>query len=405
MIDLLERLKGRRRLTVIVVVVLVIAISWSEFVDRKSQNYVNSATFQAIGAFATARLLNAGITVAKSVQVGAGVSFQPLEVLDPVHDLVEQYSSIMKLSIGSLVTQKLLLEIVSSTFFKTLLTTLGLILIASLYVEKGLYSPLLLKLFALAGLVRFLFVFAVACNALVDEAYVNPKTEKNMAELEILSREINHFEVGVGVSLEERETLETQLEALLEDREKIIVQIEKSQRQVELIQEERKIAQSALENIDSQLSFATKINPFSKNLVRQNAQADFNEVKENLNAELRDLEKIKSHLQNIDKSSAEIRAMLAGEGSQRWFSSFSSRFSSFRDFARVDNLKERIEAFIPAMLNLMALFVFKTLIMPLLFLFLLLRGFRYIWGVDLREFVKAEVANVAAELKMDKKSS
>jgi hypothetical protein len=36
------------------------------------------------------------------------------------------------------------------------------------------------------------------------------------------------------------------------------------------------------------------------------------------------------------------------------------------------------------MLNLMALFILKTLILPLLFLWLLFRGFRYIWGIDLR---------------------
>lgn len=104
---LFELVKGKRRLAVAVVVILVIAVSWSGFVDRKSQQYVDRAFIQALGAFATARLLNATITVAKSVQVGAGVSFQPLEVLDPVHDLVEQYSSIMKFSLASLVTQKL----------------------------------------------------------------------------------------------------------------------------------------------------------------------------------------------------------------------------------------------------------------------------------------------------------
>lgn len=399
---LFELVKGKRRLAVAVVVILVIAVSWSGFVDRKSQQYVDRAFIQALGAFATARLLNATITVAKSVQVGAGVSFQPLEVLDPVHDLVEQYSSIMKFSLASLVTQKLLLEIVSTRFFKIMLTALGLVLIACLFYAQGKYSPIIVKLFALAGLVRFVFVLAIALNALVDDAYVNPKTKKNIADLEMLSREVENFEAVGELSFEDRNNFQNQLDVMASDRELLVGEMESIKEQVMNTREKMALAQKALEDIEEQRDFLNKINLFTKDLNLKNARDDFNELEEALSYQLKNLKQAESQVRKIDRSATDIKAKLSGEIKQGWFSDFSSRVSSFRDFARADNLKERIETFIPAVVNLMALFVFKTLIMPLLFLFILLRGFRNILGIDLRAFVKAEVANVATELKMDK---
>ncbi|MFO7578131.1 MAG: hypothetical protein R6W66_10435 [Pelovirga sp.] len=256
---------------VALILLLVVAVSWSGYIDRQTENYVNNATLQAVAAFATARVLNAGISVAKSIQVGAVVSVHPLEVLDPVHDLVEQYSSIMKLAIGSLVIQKVLLEIVATGFFKILLTILAVLLIASLFAADGVFSALMFKVFSLACLVRFLLLLAVGINGLVDEVYVNHRTQQNMAELETLSREVD-------------------------------------------------------------------------------ALAATGEV--------------------------------AGTDTS-WYADMTSRFAAARDLVSLEKLQEKAEVAVPAMLNLMALFMLKTLLLPLLFLWLLVRGFRAIWGIDL----------------------
>lgn len=254
---------------VVLIILLIVAASWSGYIDRQTESYVNQATVQALAAFATARVLNAGISVAKSVEVGAVVSVQPLEILDPVHDLVEQYSAIMKLAIGSLVIQKVLLEIVATGFFKILLTLLAALLLASLLLSNGNFSTLMFRIFILVCLARFLLILAVGLNGLVDNIYVNNKTEQNMVELELLSLEVNEL----------------------------------------------------------------------------------------------------------------TAAKVPGETS--WHSGISSKFSAAIDLINLENLKKKAEVAVPAMLNLMALFILKTLILPLLFLWLLLRGFRSIWGLNL----------------------
>jgi hypothetical protein len=54
---------------------------------------------EAAAVFATARALNAAISVAKSVQLSAGVGVQgaaqPFQVLDPIDKLIEEFSSLM----------------------------------------------------------------------------------------------------------------------------------------------------------------------------------------------------------------------------------------------------------------------------------------------------------------------
>lgn len=265
----MRKSQGRSKLLLALILLLIVAVSWSGYIDRRTDSYVNKATVQALAAFASARVLNAGITVAKSVQVGAVVSVQPLEILDPVHDLVEQYSSVMKLAIGSLVIQKVLLEIVATGFFKILLTLLSLLLLTSLFVGSTGQSTQMFRLFALACLVRFLLILAVGLNGLVDTIYVDNKTRQNMVELEKLSREVD-----------------------------------------------------ALTTSD-----------------------------------------------DSDDSS--------------WYTGITSRFSAAKELINLDKLKQKIEAAVPAVLNLMALFILKTLILPLLFLWLLLRGFSSVWKIDL----------------------
>ncbi len=100
----------------------MVLLSWLDTADRRTEAHVDATMVQALAAFATARALNGGISVLQSTEVGVGVaSTQPLEILDPLNDMVEDYADVMQLSIGSLVTQKVLVEIVSTHAFKLLL--------------------------------------------------------------------------------------------------------------------------------------------------------------------------------------------------------------------------------------------------------------------------------------------
>lgn len=50
---------------------------------------------QATALFATARVIDGAVSVAQTVEVSAGIGVQPGQVLDPVNDLVERFSTMM----------------------------------------------------------------------------------------------------------------------------------------------------------------------------------------------------------------------------------------------------------------------------------------------------------------------
>jgi hypothetical protein len=89
---------------------------WNGRLDSFATDQVEAGLTRALLAFAIARGLNGVISVAQGTEValepaGVGVKLSPGEILDPVNDLVEQFSSVMLLASASLGLQKLLLLI------------------------------------------------------------------------------------------------------------------------------------------------------------------------------------------------------------------------------------------------------------------------------------------------------
>ncbi|UCE32802.1 MAG: hypothetical protein JSW68_02110 [Burkholderiales bacterium] len=86
---------------------------------------------RALASFATARALNAVISVAQGTELsaqplGVGVSVAPGQVLDPVNDMVEQFSNLMLAASVSFGIQKMLIGIGAWWTVSLVLTGLAL---------------------------------------------------------------------------------------------------------------------------------------------------------------------------------------------------------------------------------------------------------------------------------------
>lgn len=80
--------------------VAVLGCAWLAPLDSAASDHAEAGLKRALASFATARALNAVISVVQGTEVavqpiGVGVVFTPGQVLDPVNDLVEQFSSLM----------------------------------------------------------------------------------------------------------------------------------------------------------------------------------------------------------------------------------------------------------------------------------------------------------------------
>jgi len=89
-----------RRSLLLLGLALVLSSAWLAPLDSSASRYVEASLKRALVSFATARTLNAVISVVQGTQVavqpgGVGVTFTPGQVLDPINDLVEQFSLLM----------------------------------------------------------------------------------------------------------------------------------------------------------------------------------------------------------------------------------------------------------------------------------------------------------------------
>jgi hypothetical protein len=249
---------NQNRVYILTAITLLVLFSWFDFFDKMSTEYVDNAIVQGTITFGTARAFNAAISVLQSIQVGIfGSSVTIGEMLDPINDLVEQFSTLMKYALGSLIIQKLLLEIVSEIFFKVLISISGAILIFTTFMRNIKHFNVAMKIFVFMLFLRYIVILAITMNAAVDNAFIEEKFQKNIQTLESY---------------------------------------------------------------------------------------------------------------NIDFES---------------ISNITDKIKAFK--TKISELVDKMNEAVPTILNLMALFTFRVMILPLIFLYLFLKGFKFIWGIELKE--------------------
>lgn len=107
------------RLATLALVLLFVVLSWSEDISAMANAQVDAGLKRSLVSFASARALNAIISVVQGTEVvvqplGVGITLALGQVLDPINDLVEQFSSIMLVASVAFGIQKLLLAVASN---------------------------------------------------------------------------------------------------------------------------------------------------------------------------------------------------------------------------------------------------------------------------------------------------
>ncbi|RTR05218.1 hypothetical protein [Halomonas nitroreducens] len=385
----MDRLSPRSRTAILcLMAAAMVLMSLRDTADRRTEAYVEAAMAQALAAFATARALNGGISVLQSTEVGVGVaSTQPLEVLDPLNDMVEDYADIMQLSIGSLVTQKVLIEIVSTDLFKLLLTLSGLLLVLSLVLRRGRHAPFFLKAFLLAALARFVLVVAMLLNGLVDQAVIDARAESNMATVDGLAHDIAGLEGRAPLGERSRDALEQRLTRLEADRQRLAAERAEGQQRLAAARAAVDRASADLARHESQLGLVERLNLFRRDDAQARLQRHLEARRERRDESREAQRRLADRWERLEADIAATHEALSGEPDEGWLSGLTARLASLRNATSLEALSGRVEASVTAMLTLMALFLFRTLLLPLAMLVLLLKGFRLIWRLDHRRWL------------------
>lgn len=109
-----------------------------EPLSAASQRVLEANLVQAASLFAVARIVDGAISVAQTAEISVGIGIQPGQILDPVNDLVERFSSAM-LGASIMLGGAVLLIRTGDLLGLPVLLPLGLlVIVASLWLPGGL---------------------------------------------------------------------------------------------------------------------------------------------------------------------------------------------------------------------------------------------------------------------------
>lgn len=156
-----------------IIAALLITVSATGLIDKKSEEYTGEAFTRALITFGIARGLNGVISVAQGTEIalhpaGLGINFTPGQILDPINDLVEQFSWVMLASSASLGIQKILLAISSTLVLTVFFVFLLTIFILSVW-RENLFNPVFSKYLTLSVIVLLFIRFSVPVAMLASE--------------------------------------------------------------------------------------------------------------------------------------------------------------------------------------------------------------------------------------------
>lgn len=378
------------RFGVALLIVALVAVSWFKPVDENTEAYVDRSLVVALSSYGVARVVNAGVSVAQSVETGVGVaSVEPFQALDPLNDLAEDFASVMKLSIGALIILKLMVEITSGLLFKVLFTAFGgVLLVQMLWKPLGLNA--VAKAFLLVGFIRFSLVAIILLVGLVSTAFIDEETRENTEQLASFSELVESYSDQQELTPDERLRLQEQRSELEQRQDRLIEHIEAQAETVEAARIEMEDAQRKLADIKGRLATFDRLNLFVQSNEQRTAQTNAEDKRAQYQDELDALKDIQSSLQATRDDLQTVGRLLAGEPrEQGWFSGLSSRLSAISDFVSIERVQQASEQAVTAMLNLMALFVFKTILLPIGFLYVLLKLLNRLWGLDTRAWLRS----------------
>lgn len=190
------------RLWLLVVALLAGGLSVGGSLDRGAQAATDRVFRQALLTYAAARSLDAAVSLAEGTELalepgGIGVTVSAGEILEPLDDLVEQFSSLMLISSTSLGIQSLLLR---ASAWGVLTTALILALVgrvAVAFVPERVPPPvrsILGKVTVLLLVARFAVPAYALGTTVLFERFLQPGQEEAVQALEETSSDVREME-------------------------------------------------------------------------------------------------------------------------------------------------------------------------------------------------------------------
>jgi hypothetical protein len=182
-------------------ILLLVAAAVSGFADNTSRNYAQESLNRALLTYAAARTLNGVVSVAQGTEIalepgGVGVILTPGQVLDPINDLIERFSSVMLVAASSLGLQVILIRITSAWGITALLLAAlaaSLVLLWSPKFRNSAYASPIFNVALLLIFIRFAIPVVVICTNFLFSTFLLSEHDAAAAALKGTTTEIEQI--------------------------------------------------------------------------------------------------------------------------------------------------------------------------------------------------------------------
>ena len=353
---------------VLIATVGLVVLAWSGVLDGLSAQYIDNALIGSGAIYATARGINALVSVLQGTEMNAFLlTFTVGELLDPINDLIERFSGVMMLAIGSLAMQKILLEVVSHTTFNILLTVLGGGVIATLIWGTARQYAALSKFFFVTVITRFSLALVVLANSWADIIFLEEADEDRHIAMQKFQGELGLIGSRAGL-----------IGDMSDDIRKVEEDIQRNEAAQKAEQTELYLNRTRLEQAEAELEALDDI-PWWEKMMGETTVA--------IEGKKTEIAKLKKTIADgeytvaaLVESNEALRDRLeciklkAKGKSCSIADSMASALSAMDVKKQIESLGEQVGDFASNIINLLMSLILKSIVLPLLFFYLLLRS-------------------------------
>ncbi|MBK9595443.1 MAG: hypothetical protein IPO57_08825 [Rhodocyclales bacterium] len=197
-------MEALRRKLLLALLAVAVVCAWLRPLDDLAGAQAQAGFKRAVASFATARALNAVISVVQGTELsvqplGVGVTLTPGQMLDPLNDLVERFSDLMLAASVAFGVQLLLLEM-GAHWGMSLALTLVALAWAWPYIKRKQSPALLTRVLVALLLVRFIVPAAGMASDVVYRGFMQAQYAAGQQGIEQASQAIGALAPADGAA-------------------------------------------------------------------------------------------------------------------------------------------------------------------------------------------------------------
>lgn len=173
-------------------IILVVILCWIDLADESASKYLDVSLRESLVIYGIARSINALISVLQTTHFPGFLTIG--QTLDPLNSLIERFSALMELAIGSLVIQKVLVEVFADIGFKFLVTMVGLLLGVAIIINNRVVIQFTSKIFISVVFLRLVLVTIIFMCGWVNNVFINEKINKDRRQVEWANSEVVKYD-------------------------------------------------------------------------------------------------------------------------------------------------------------------------------------------------------------------